>query len=127
LLFCATSTNYNVHASALDGASKSQTEYFDTNYKLILTSLSGKMWPKTFIPFLDKLNRFLKIKLFPAVLGLLKYCFSASQSGKYSVTLHFRSKVRFCGNNSEFSPATNRAASGVTFNSLSELEIFSVD
>jgi hypothetical protein len=25
------------------------------------------------IPFLDKLNRFLKIKLFPAVLGLLKY------------------------------------------------------
>jgi hypothetical protein len=25
--------------------------------------------------FLDKLNRFLKIKLFPAVLGLLKYCF----------------------------------------------------
>jgi hypothetical protein len=24
---------------------------------------------------LDKLNHFLKIKLFPAVLGLLKYCF----------------------------------------------------
>jgi hypothetical protein len=38
-------------------------------------SLSGKMWSKTFISFLDKLNRFLKIKLFPAVLGLLKYCF----------------------------------------------------
>jgi hypothetical protein len=37
LLFCATSTNYNVHTSALDGAGKSQTEYFDTNYKLILT------------------------------------------------------------------------------------------
>jgi hypothetical protein len=34
---------------------------------------------------------------------------------------------RFCGNNSEFSPATNRAGSGVTFNSLSELDIFSVD
>jgi hypothetical protein len=33
------------------------------------------MWAKTFIGFLDKLNRFLKIKLFPAVLGLLKYCF----------------------------------------------------
>jgi hypothetical protein len=37
LLFCGTSTNYNVHTSALDSASKSQTEYFDTNYKLILT------------------------------------------------------------------------------------------
>jgi hypothetical protein len=37
MLFCGTSTNYNVHASALDGAGKSQTEYFDTNYKLILT------------------------------------------------------------------------------------------
>jgi hypothetical protein len=37
LLLCATSTNYNVHTSALDGAGKSQTEYFDTNYKLILT------------------------------------------------------------------------------------------
>jgi hypothetical protein len=33
------------------------------------------MWSKTFIPFLNKLNSFLKIKLFPAVLGLLKYCF----------------------------------------------------
>jgi hypothetical protein len=31
------------------------------------------LW-KTFIPVI-KLNRFLKIKLFPAVLGLLKYCF----------------------------------------------------
>jgi hypothetical protein len=30
---------------------------------------------ETFIPFLAKLNRFLKMKLFPAVLGLLKYCF----------------------------------------------------
>jgi hypothetical protein len=27
------------------------------------------------IPLLDKLNHFLKIKLFPVVLGLLKYCF----------------------------------------------------
>jgi hypothetical protein len=39
LLLCATSTNYNVHTSALDGAGKSQTEYFDTNYKLILTKI----------------------------------------------------------------------------------------
>jgi hypothetical protein len=38
-------------------------------------SLSGKMWSKTFIPLLDKLNRFLKIKLFPVVLRLLEYCF----------------------------------------------------
>jgi hypothetical protein len=30
LLLCGTSTHYDVHTSALDGASKSQTEYFDT-------------------------------------------------------------------------------------------------
>jgi hypothetical protein len=68
-------------------------EWSPKNFRV---SLSGKMWPKTFISFLDKLNRFLKIKLFPTVLGLLKYYFSASQSVKYSVTLHFRSReVRF--------------------------------
>jgi hypothetical protein len=47
-------------------------EWSPKNFRV---SLSGKMWAKTFIRFLDKLNRFLKIKLFPAVLGLLKYCF----------------------------------------------------
>jgi hypothetical protein len=47
-------------------------EWSPENFRV---SLSGKMWSKTFIPFLDKLNRFLKMKLFPAVLGLLKYCF----------------------------------------------------
>jgi hypothetical protein len=44
-------------------------EWSPKNFRV---SLSGR---KTFIRFLDKLNRFLKIKLFPAVLGLLKYCF----------------------------------------------------
>jgi hypothetical protein len=47
-------------------------EWSPKNFRV---SLSGKMWSKTFIPLLDKLNRFLKIKLFPVVLGLLKYCF----------------------------------------------------
>jgi hypothetical protein len=47
-------------------------EWFPKNFRV---SLSGKMWSKTFIRFLDKLKRFLKIKLFPAVLGVLKYCF----------------------------------------------------
>jgi hypothetical protein len=47
-------------------------EWSPENFRV---SLSGKMWSKTFIPFLDKLNPFLKMKLFPAVLGLLKYCF----------------------------------------------------
>jgi hypothetical protein len=47
-------------------------EWSPKNFRV---SLSGKIWPKTFIAFLDKLNRFLKIKLFPALLGLLKYCF----------------------------------------------------
>jgi hypothetical protein len=45
MLFCGTSTNYNVHASALDGAGKSQTEYFDTNYKLILTRITNEHLP----------------------------------------------------------------------------------
>jgi hypothetical protein len=47
-------------------------EWSPKNFRV---SLLEKMWSKTFIPFLDRLNRFLKIKLFPAVLGLLKYCF----------------------------------------------------
>jgi hypothetical protein len=37
LLWYGKSTNYNVYTSARDGASKSQTEYFDSNYQLILT------------------------------------------------------------------------------------------
>jgi hypothetical protein len=47
-------------------------EWSPKNFRV---SLSRKMWSKTFIPLLDKLNRFLKIKLFRVVLGLLKYCF----------------------------------------------------
>jgi hypothetical protein len=47
-------------------------EWSPKNFRV---SLLEKMWPKTFITFLHKLNRFLKIKLFPGVLGLLKYCF----------------------------------------------------
>jgi hypothetical protein len=50
-------------------------EWSPKNFRV---SLSGKMWSKTFIPLLDKLNRFLKIKLFPVVLGLLKYCLYVS-------------------------------------------------
>jgi hypothetical protein len=44
------------------------------------------LW-KTFIPVI-KLNRFLKIKLFPAVLGLLKYCFMyTKKSFLYTILL----------------------------------------
>jgi hypothetical protein len=46
-------------------------EWSPKNFRM---NLSGKIWSNTFIQFLDKLNRFLKIKLFLAVLGLLKYC-----------------------------------------------------
>jgi hypothetical protein len=47
-------------------------EWSPKNFRV---SLSRKMWSKTFILLLDKLNHFLKIKLFPVVLGLLKHCF----------------------------------------------------
>jgi hypothetical protein len=60
-------------------------EWSPKNFRV---SLSGKTWAKTFIRFLDKLNRFLKIKLFPAVLGLLKYCFVHEQKSN-----KFRLKV----------------------------------
>jgi hypothetical protein len=46
---------------------QSVREWSPKNFRV---SLSGKIWSKTFIPFLDKINRFLKIKLFPAVFGL---------------------------------------------------------
>jgi hypothetical protein len=56
-------------------------EWSPKNFRV---SVSGKMWSNTFIPFLDKLHRFLKIKLFPAVLGLLKYCFMQENSSLFN-------------------------------------------
>jgi hypothetical protein len=67
----ATNTSVGLQEK-ISGDIQSVREWFPKNFRV---SLSGKMWSKTFTPFLDKLNRFLKINLFPAVLGLLKYCF----------------------------------------------------